>query len=124
MIHRVASIRWSFRFVAISTLTVALASPAWLPPPSLAEEINSEGDRDVSRRSAYFVPDVGRTGDDDQPTIGGRRQGREAATSFNNGAQITPAERPDQPAPQTQPRAWSVRWFVQWFMMRLGVMLR
>jgi hypothetical protein len=123
MFQRVASIRSSLRVVALCALILSLAAPALLPVRLFAEDIDSDSGRDAARRSQVYDPGVGRTGDDDQPTIGGRRHGREFAVS-SDVSPVTPAPRPEQPAPLAQPRGWLVQMFVQWFLMRLGVMLR
>jgi hypothetical protein len=123
MFARIASIPLWLRVAAVCALILAIAMPGLIPTAAIAEGEDPGAGREVSRRDLPYVPDVGRTGDDDQPTIGGRKHGREFTPS-SAPTLVTDAPRQGQPVPQAHSYGWPLHMFVLWFLVRLGVMLR
>ncbi len=117
MSRRIAPVPSRCRFLAACVLLSLFVIPGPIAPPAAADE--PEALYEAEGKHQTMEPVIVTPGDDDQPTISGRRQGRSIVP-----ASAVPPPDASKPLPLAGPRDLRVRLFVQTFLLRLGVMLR
>lgn len=105
----------------MSALFLAIAVPGFVPAPAVADDYDSGVGLEATRRHHITDPGIVVPGDDDQPTISGRKDRR---GTISASAPVNTAPRQAERVPPAGGNGLPLHVFLLSFLLRLGLMLR